>query len=127
MINSLVAYKGKPARIVSVTTHKFDLEFADGSTRKVREKDFRFIHPEFTQVSESCAHADMEILEDFQEETLALQEITEWLFDEYTAKTAWCTCLLVEDGLHFYWQTIFTNRIRTTKRIDTAVVKITTK
>ena len=104
MINSLVAYKGKPARIVSVTTHKFDLEFADGSTRKVREKDFRFIHPEFTQVSESCAHADMEILEDFQEETLALQEITEWLFDEYTAKTAWCTCLLVEDGLHFYWQ-----------------------
>ena len=104
MINSLVAYKGKPARIVSVTTHKFDLEFADGSTRKVREKDFRFIHPEFTQVSESCAHADMEILEDFQEETLALQEITEWLFDEYTAKTAWCTCLLIEDGLHFYWQ-----------------------
>jgi exoribonuclease-2 len=99
LINSLVAYKGKPARIVSVTTHKFDLEFADGSTRKVREKDFRFIHPEFTQVSESCAHADMEILEDFQEETLALQEITEWLFDEYTAKTAWCTCLLVEDGL----------------------------
>ena len=104
MVNSLVAYKGKPARVVSVTTHKFDLEFADGSTRKVREKDFRFIHPEFTQVNESCAHADVSVLDEFQEEILTLQEITEWLFDEYTAQSAWCTCLLVEEGLYFYWQ-----------------------
>ena len=104
MVNSLVAYKGKPARIVNVATHKFEIEFTDGSTRKVREKDFRFIHPEFTKVNDSCAHADVSVLEEFQEEVLTLQEITEWLFDEYTAQTAWCTCLLVEDGLHFYWQ-----------------------
>ena len=104
MVNSLVAYKSKPARIVSVSTHKFDLEFADGSTRKVREKDFRFIHPEFTKVNESCAQADISVLEEFQEEILTLQEITEWLFDEYSAQSAWCTCLLVEEGLYFYWQ-----------------------
>ncbi len=104
MINSLVAYKGKPARIANITTHKFDIEFADGSTRKVREKDFRFIHPEFTKVDDSCSHAELDILEDFQEEVLTLEEITEWLFDNYTAKNAWCTCLLVEDGLYFYWQ-----------------------
>lgn len=104
MVNSLVAYKGKPARIASVVSNKFELEFVDGTTRKVREKDFRFIHPEFTQVNESCAHADMEVLADFQEEILTLEEITEWLFDEYSAQTAWCTCLLVEDGLYFYWQ-----------------------
>ncbi|EEZ80050.1 MAG: RNB domain-containing ribonuclease [Candidatus Thioglobus sp.] len=104
MINSLVAYKGKPSRIVSQNTHKFELEFADGSTRKVREKDFRFIHSEFIKVNESCTHADVAVLSDFQEETLTLQEITEWLFDEYTAQNAWCTCLLVEDGLYFYWQ-----------------------
>ncbi len=104
MINSLVAYKGKPARIANVTTHKFDLEFADGATLKVREKDFRFIHPEFTKVNETCAHADISVLEEFQEEVLTLQEITEWLFDEYTAQSAWCTCLLVEEGLYFYWQ-----------------------
>ena len=104
MVNSLIAYKGKPARIVNVATHKFEIEFTDGSTRKVREKDFRFIHPEFTKVNDSCAHADVSVLEEFQEEVLTLQEITEWLFDEYTAQTAWCTCLLVEDGLHFYWQ-----------------------
>lgn len=100
----MVAYKGKPSRIVSQNTHKFELEFADGSTRKVREKDFRFIHSEFIKVNESCTHADVAVLSDFQEETLTLQEITEWLFDEYTAQNAWCTCLLVEDGLYFYWQ-----------------------
>lgn len=104
MVNSLVAYKGKPARIVSVTMHKFNLEFADGSTKKVREKDFRFIHPEFIKVNESCAHADISVLEEFQGETLTLEEITEWLFDEYTAQATWCTCLLVEEGLYFYWQ-----------------------
>ncbi len=104
MINSLVAYKGKPARVVSVVSHKFEIEFFDGSTRKVREKDFRFIHPEFTKVSETCAPADMDILQEFQEDVLSLQEVSEWLFDEYTAQTAWCTCLLVEDGLYFYWQ-----------------------
>lgn len=104
MINSLVAYKSKPACIISIDASKFNLEFSDGSTRKVREKDFRFIHPQFSQINNTCDFADLEVLKDFQEETLSLQEITEWLFDEFSAKSAWCTCLLVEDGLHFYWQ-----------------------
>ncbi|CAC9491237.1 RNase R-related protein [uncultured Gammaproteobacteria bacterium] len=104
MINSLVAYKGKPACILNTDGNKFALEFADSSTLKVREKDFRFIHPEFTQISDDCPQADFSVLTEFQEETLSLQEITEWLFDEFNAQTAWCTCLLVEDGLYFYWQ-----------------------
>ncbi|AYQ56062.1 Exoribonuclease R [Bathymodiolus thermophilus thioautotrophic gill symbiont] len=104
MINSLVAYKGKPARIANTVENKFELEFADGATLKVREKDFRFIHPEFMQVIVDCPQADLSVLVDFQEETLSLQDITEWLFNDFTAQTAWCTCLLVEDGLYFYWQ-----------------------
>ncbi len=122
MINSLVAYKGKPARIAGQNTHKFELEFTDGSTRKVREKDFRFIHPEFTKVNEDCAHADTSVLDDFQEENLSLQEVTEWLFDEYTAQNAWCTCLLVEDGLYFYWQKdmVF---VRPTKQVESIQAK----
>ena len=100
----MVAYKGKPARIVSQNTHKFELEFADGSLRKVREKDFRFIHPEFVKTNSDCIHADITVLDDFQQEILTLKEITEWLFDDYSAQNAWCTCLLVEDGLYFYWQ-----------------------
>ena len=100
----MVAYKGKPARISNTDANKFALEFADGSTLKVREKDFRFIHSEFTQISDDCPQADFSVLTEFQEETLSLQELTEWLFDEFNAQTAWCTCLLVEDGLYFYWQ-----------------------
>ena len=48
-IGALVAYKGRPAQVVSSTTHKYEISFSDGSRQKVREKDFRFIHPEFYQ------------------------------------------------------------------------------
>lgn len=104
MINSLVAYKGKPARIGSQNTHKFELEFSDGSTRRVREKDFRFIHPEFIQVNDNCIHGDLAVLDELSEEILTLQEITLWLFGQYSTQNAWCACLLAEDGLYFYWQ-----------------------
>lgn len=104
MINSLVAFKGKSARIVSQTTHKFEIEFTDGSIKKVREKDFRFIHPEFVKISDNYLQPDISILDDFQEEVLSLEEITQWLFDDFNAQSAWQSYLLVEDGLHFYWQ-----------------------
>ncbi|KAA0445314.1 MAG: RNB domain-containing ribonuclease [Candidatus Thioglobus sp.] len=104
MIDSLVAYKGNPARIVGVIGGKFELEFADGERLKVREKDFRFIHPEFADVLQNCPKAEVSVLAEFEEESLSLQEISEWLFDEYNAQNAWCVYLLVEDGLYFYWQ-----------------------
>lgn len=102
-LGALVAYKGKPAKISAVTTHKFDLEFSDGSTRKVREKDFRFIHPHYIDLNDSCSVGAMDMLQDFEGESLTLKEITEWIFDDYTAQNAWCTYLLVEDSLYFYW------------------------
>jgi len=102
-VGTLVAYKGKPAKIIAVTTHKYDLSFSDGSSRKVREKDFRYIHPNFTNVNDDCPLADMNILKDLQAESLSLKELTEWLFDDYSSQNAWCTNLLAEDGLYFFW------------------------
>jgi len=102
-VGVLVAYKGKPAKISAVTTHKYDLSFSDGSSRKVREKDFRYIHPNFSSVNDQCPIADMSILEDLQVESLSLKELTEWLFDDYSSQNAWCTNLLAEDGLYFFW------------------------
>jgi exoribonuclease-2 len=64
LINSFVAYKGKPARITSQTTHKFELLLSDGSVRRVREKDFRFIHPEFAGVEDLETSADFTILDE---------------------------------------------------------------
>jgi len=102
-VGALVAYKCKPAKISAVTTHKYDLSFSDGSSRKVREKDFRYIHPVFSNVNDQCPVADMSVLEDLQAESLSLKELTEWLFDDYSSQNAWCTNLLAEDGLYFFW------------------------
>jgi len=102
-VGALVAYKGKPAKISAFTTHKYDLSFSDGTSRKVREKDFRYIHPNFAIVNNQCPSADMSVLEDLQIESLTLKELTEWLFDDYSSQNAWCTNLLAEDGLYFFW------------------------
>ena len=103
IIGALVAYKGKPAKVVAATTHKYEVSFSDGSSQKVREKDFRYIHPEFSNVTDQCSKADISILNDLQEESLSLQEITEWIFDDFTSQNAWCAYLMSEDGLYFYW------------------------
>jgi exoribonuclease-2 len=103
IIGALVAYKGKPAKIVASTTHKYEVSFSDGSSQKIREKDFRYIHPEFSNVTDQCSKADISILNDLQEESLSLQEITEWIFEDFTSQNAWCVYLMSEDGLYFYW------------------------
>ena len=103
IIGALVAYKGKPAKIVASTTHKYEVSFSDGSSQKVREKDFRYIHPEYSNVTDQCSKADISILNDLQEDSLSLQEITEWIFDDFTSQNAWCAYLMSEDGLYFYW------------------------
>jgi len=102
-VGALVAYKGKPAKISAVTTHKYNLSFSDGSSRKVREKDFRYIHPNFSRVNNDCPLSDMSVLEDLHAESLSLKELTEWLYDDYSSQNAWCANLLAEDGLYFFW------------------------
>ena len=102
-IGSLVAYKGRPAHVVSSTTHKYEISFADGSSQKVREKDFRLIHPSFSSVHGNYPEIDTSILYDLDVESLTLKELTEWLFDEYTSQNAWFVYLMSEDGLYFFW------------------------
>ena len=103
IIGALVAYKGKPAKVVASTTHKYEVVFSDGTSQKIREKDFRYVHPEFSNVTDQCSKADISILNDLQEESLSLQEITEWIFEDFTSQNAWCVYLMSEDGLYFYW------------------------
>ena len=102
-IGALVAYKGRPAQVVSSTTHKYEICFSDGSRQKVREKDFRFIHPEFSSVHSDCPEVDTSILNDLDVDSLSLEELTEWLFDDFTGQNAWFVYLMSEDGLYFYW------------------------
>ena len=102
-IGALVAYKGRPAHIVSSTTHKYEISFADGSSQKVREKDFRLIHPSFSSVHSNYPEVDTSILNDLDVESLSLKELTEWLFDDFTSQNAWFVYLMSEDGLYFFW------------------------
>jgi len=103
IIGALIAYKGKPAKVISSTTHKYEISFSDGSNQKVREKDFRFIHPEYQSVHSNCPEVDTSILNDLDIDSISLRELTEWLFDEYTTQNAWFVYLMSEDGLYFYW------------------------
>ena len=103
IIGALVAYKGRPAKVVSSTTHKYEISFSDGTKQKVREKDFRFIHPEFSSVHNDIPEVDASILNDLDVQSLELEELTEWLFDEFTSQNAWFVYLMSEDGLYFYW------------------------
>ncbi len=103
IIGALVAYKGRPAKVVSSTTHKYEISFSDGSSQKVREKDFQFIHPEFSLVHSNCPDVDTSILIDLDIESLSLKELTEWLFDNFTSQNAWFIYLMSLDGLYFYW------------------------
>ena len=103
IIGALVAYKRRPAKVVSSSTHKYEISFSDGTKQKVREKDFRFIHPEFSSVHSNFPGVDTSILNDLDVESLALEELTEWLFDDFTSQNAWFVYLMSEDGLYFYW------------------------
>ena len=102
-IGALVAYKGKPAKIIASTTHKYEISFSDGSSQKVREKDFHLIHPEFSNVTNQFVNPDTSILNDLEVDSLSLKEVTEWLFEDFTCQNAWCVNLMAEDSLYFYW------------------------
>jgi exoribonuclease-2 len=103
LLNSLVAYRGKYAKIVSESSGKFEIEIDGGKTAKVREKDLRFLAPKF-EIPKANLTPDFEILGDLSEEVLSIEELSNWLFDEYSASSSWQVFQLVEDGLLFYWQ-----------------------
>ena len=103
MQSSLVAYKGKYAKILSLDNNKFEIEIENGKILKVREKDFRFLHPQFN-TPQSNLVPDLAILLDFEGQLLNIKDLSEWLFNEYSANSSWQTFLLIEDGLYFFWQ-----------------------
>lgn len=103
MQGSLVAYKGKPAKVIGENTHKITL-VVEGQEVKVRVKDFRYLHPDFVVINNDFADPDFTILQDFAEQTLSFKELVEWLFDDYTAQNAWQMYVLIEDSLYFYWR-----------------------
>jgi exoribonuclease-2 len=115
-LSKLIAYKHQYAELIGIDNKKFIIKTASGEQLKVRQKDFRLLHPEFTKPHTDLS-ADFSILSEFANQELSLQELSEWLFNEYTPHSAWQTYTIVEDGLHCYFtgDTIF---IRPQEQVD---------
>jgi Exoribonuclease R len=101
--DSLVLYKKRPARVISVTD-KLEVEVPGGKIQRVRPKDVVVLHP-------GPVHALHELVPQSGEvesawELLAgtrttLTELAELVYGGYTPPTAWAAWQLVAEALHF--------------------------
>ncbi|RTZ64763.1 MAG: exoribonuclease II, partial [Aquificaceae bacterium] len=103
---ALVYYKSKAA-IVTAVSDKIDILFFK-TTKRVRDKDIKLLHPgPFKDVDtlDMGIPSDLDNLEEVLElldgETVSLEELSEYLYDEYTPQSAWSSWMLVVDGLYF--------------------------
>lgn len=101
--NSLVLYKGGPARVAAIGD-KLEIELEDGRSLRVRPKDVALLHPgplaglrELGSPSGEV-EAACELLEGGQ---TTLPELAELVYGDYTPTTAWAAWRLVEEGLYF--------------------------
>jgi exoribonuclease-2 len=100
----LVLYKSSPARVTAVTD-KIDIALDGGKSRRVRDKDVSLLHPgpvaglgAALQAPEPNLDEAWELL---QGETVALSDLAELLYGEFTPATAWGSWQVVADGLYF--------------------------
>jgi len=100
---ALVLYKSQPAKVVSVAD-KIELSLADGSSKKVRPKDFVVLHEgpfsSFSDLDATIGDVEEE-WELLQGESPSFSELAEIVLGEFTPKTAWQTWQLLQAGLHF--------------------------
>jgi exoribonuclease II len=102
-VNSLVLYRGKPARVRTVSD-RLEIEVESGETIKVRVKDVELLHPgPLKALSElkplpGEMRAAWEILVG---STTSLAEMAELAFGAWTPASAWAAWQFVVDGLYF--------------------------
>ena len=101
--DSLVLYKVRPARVLSVS-NKIEIELDGGKTKRVRDKDVVLLHPgpvgRLADLAASSGDVDeaWSLLEGAQTN---LRELAELAFGDYTPASAWAAWELVADGLYF--------------------------
>jgi len=100
---SLVLYKIHPA-IVSNVAEKIEIQLAGGKSKRVRDKDVTMLHPGpvsslgALNAAEPAIEEAWELLEG---EKVALSDLAEFLYGEYTPATAWGAWEVLQDGLYF--------------------------
>jgi len=99
---SLIIYKGQPGKIVNVDK-KIDIKLADGSGKKVREKDFTLLHPGPVK-SLNIPSLDCNIEEVWtllQGESVSLFDLAEFLYGDSDLNSVYNAYLHLEENLYF--------------------------
>lgn len=99
----LVLYKARPA-IVSQVGDKIEIALEGGKSKRVRDKDVTLLHPGPVPGLTQLATPRPDIAETWEllgGEAIALPDLAELLFGEFTPASAWGTWELVADGLYF--------------------------
>lgn len=101
---SLVLYKTRPARVVEISD-KIEIVLSGNKPKRVRDKDVMLLHPGPVASLDNLSASDGSNLDEAWEllsgETVALADLAELLFGDYTPATAWSSWQLVADGLYF--------------------------
>lgn len=102
--DSLVLYKGRPARVLMVSD-KLDIEMDGGQDKRVRPKDVVLLHPGPLKSLGELAPGDEGLLKEAWEildgTEVTLKELAELAFDAYTPATAWAAWQFVAAGVWF--------------------------
>ncbi len=100
---SLVLYKIHPA-IVSDVADKIEIKLAGGKSKRVRDKDVTLLHPGplsslgALEAGDAAIDEAWELLEG---EEVALADLAEFLYGEFSPATAWGAWEILQDGLYF--------------------------
>jgi exoribonuclease-2 len=100
---SLVLYKIHPA-IVSSVADKIEIQLAGGKSKRVRDKDVTLLHPgPLSSLGglEAGKPAVEEAWELLEGEKVALADLAEFLYGEYSPASAWGAWEVLQDGLYF--------------------------
>ncbi len=100
---ALVLYKIHPA-VVGEITEKIEIRLADGKSKRVRPKDVQLLHPgplhslDDLKAGDPAVDEAWELLEG---EAVALPDLAELLYGDYSPASAWGAWELLNDGLYF--------------------------
>ena len=101
--DSLVLYKIRPARVLSVGA-KIEIELEGGQTKRVRPKDIEILHPgplrDFGDLEPREGELE-EAWELLEGSATHIAELAELIYSDFTPPTAWAAWQWVADGLYF--------------------------
>jgi exoribonuclease-2 len=104
VVDSLVLYKIRPARVLSVG-EKIEIELEGGQSKRVRPKDISVLHSgPLRNLDELQPHREGELEEAWElldGGNTHIEELTELIYGDFSPATAWAAWQWVADGLYF--------------------------